>query len=98
MNVRFAQKDLERLEMDANFSAGLGQDVVKAYRRCIQLIRAAIDERELYAFKSRRFEKLKGDRVHQHSLRLNDQWRLIVEIVKDQPKNAIRIVKIEDYH
>ena len=30
--------------------------------------------------KSMRFEKLKGARSHQFSLRLQDQWRLILEI------------------
>ena len=98
MEVNFAQAELERLERDIDFNAGLGRDVVKAYRKCMQLVRAAYDERDLYAFKSRRFEKLQGDRAHQHSLRLNDRWRLSVEIVKKEPKNVIRVIAIEDYH
>ncbi len=32
------------------------------------------------------------------TLRINDQWRLIIEIVENSPKNIIRIVEIEDYH
>jgi toxin HigB-1 len=97
MNVTFADADLERLETDPDFLGSFGQDVVRAYRRCMQLIRSAVDERDLYAFKSRRFELLKS-RPGQHSLRLNDQWRLIVEIVKGNPKNTLRIIEIEDYH
>lgn len=98
MEVRFAQADLERLEMDAGFNGGFGVEIVRAYRKCMQLIRSAPDERDLYAFRSRRFERLKGSRSNQHSLRLNDQWRLIVEIVKGQPKNTVRVIEIEDYH
>lgn len=86
------------MEEDSSFSGGFGQDIVRAYRRCMQLVRAAIDERDFYAFKSRRFERLKGGRSHQYSLRLNDQWRLIIEIEKANPKNIVVIVGIEDYH
>ena len=98
MEVRFAKASMERLEADAAFNGGFGQEIVRAYRKCMQLIRAALDERDLYAFKSRRFERLQGKRSHQHSLRLNDQWRLIVEIQKGSPKNVILVVGIEDYH
>ena len=45
----------------------------------MQMIRAASDERTFYELKSLHFEKLKGDRSHQHSMRLNKQWRFIVE-------------------
>lgn len=98
MEVKFISIDYQRIEEDATFSGGFGQDVVRAYRKCMQLVRAAIDERDFYGFKSRRFERLKGNRSHQYSLRLNDQWRLIVEIEKGNPKNTIIIVGIEDYH
>jgi proteic killer suppression protein len=64
----------------------------------MQAIRAANDERDLYVVKGNRFEKLKGARSHQYSLRLNDQWRLIVEIKSGNPKNTIVVVGVEDYH
>ena len=86
MIVRFSNKDLERLESDPGHTAGLDRDVVKAFRKRMQLIRAAPDERDFYALKSLRFEKLKGARKHQRSMRLNDQWRLILELEQ------------EDYH
>ena len=98
MQVEHARKDLERLEADPAFHAGFARDVVVAYRKRMQLIRAAQDERDFYALKSLRFEKLKGARAHQRSMRLNDQWRLIIEIKQASPKNIIRIVAIEDYH
>lgn len=48
--------------------------------------------------RSLKFEELKGDRSHQHSLRINRQWRLIVEVEKGKHKNRIAILAIEDYH
>src|SRR5207249_4009525 len=84
-----SHKALDRLETDPNFKAGFGTATVKAYRKRMQQIRAAADERDLYALKSLHFEKLKGKRANQGSVRLNDQWRLILEIIPGQPKNRI---------
>jgi proteic killer suppression protein len=102
VDVVFANDDLDQLEIDARYTVGLSQGVVKAFRKRMQLIRAALDERDLYNLKSARFEKLEGKRQHQHSMRLNDQYRLIFEILKGNPgdkKNkVIKIVGIEDYH
>lgn len=35
---------------------------------------------------------------HQHSMRLNDQWRLIFELEGKKAAKVIAIVAIEDYH
>ena len=98
MQVRFRDADLDRLETDRNHTAGFDRAIVKAYRKRIQAIRDAVDERDLYAFRSWRFEKLKGSRSHQRSIRLNDQWRLIVEIEEGHPSSVMVIISIEDYH
>ena len=98
MEVSFSDRDLNRLETDSHYDAGHGQAIVRAFRRRMQEIRAAEDERVFYRLKSWRFEKLKGDRSHQRSIKLNDQWRLIIEIEKSRPKNTVVVVAIEDYH
>jgi len=98
MEVRFRVADYGRLETDPRFNAGFDAAIVKAYRNRMNLIRQAPDERDFYALKSWRFEKLKGGRSHQHSIRLNDQWRLILELDGDAPNKTIVIVGIEDYH
>lgn len=98
MEVEFDNADLNRLETDGDFLSGFPAPVVRQYRRVLQLIRAAVDERDLYAYKGRHFEKLKGGRSHERSLRLNDQWRLIVQIRGDAPAKVIAIISIEDYH
>lgn len=98
MEIEFQDGNLDRLETDAEFNAGYAKEIVKAYRKRMQAIRAANDERDLYAVKGNHFEKLKGARSHQHSLRINDKWRLIVEIKPATPKNIIIVTAIEDYH
>ncbi len=98
MEVSFADSDLDRLETDPQYDAEYDQAIVRAFRKRMQAIRAAEDERVFYQLKSWRTEKLKGDRSHQRSIRLNDQWRLIIEIVKSRPKNTVVVVAIEDYH
>ncbi len=98
MEVEFADDDLDRLETDLRFNLGFASEIVRAFRKRIQTIRAAPDERTFYSLKSLHFEKLKGNRDHQHSMRLNKQWRLIIEIKPGQPKNTIVVVAIEDYH
>jgi len=98
MEVRFSDERYGRLEVDPHFTGGWAPAVVKAYRNRLNFIRQAQDERDLYAWKSLRMEKLQGSRQHQHSMRLNDQWRLVIEFEGNSPNKTIVIVSIEDYH
>ena len=98
MKVVFRDSDLDRLEVEADFDAGFQPGVVRAFRRRMQQIRAAPDERDFYKQKSLRFEKLRGNRAHQRSMRLNDQWRLILELEGEASDKTVVIVGIEDYH
>ena len=98
MDVEFDDDDLDRLETDANFTAGFSQDIVRSYRKKMQQIRASRDERDLMALKSLHFEKLKGNREGQHSIRLNLQWRLVLEIRGSHPCKVVGIIEIVDYH
>ena len=72
--------------------------VTAAFRKRMQVIRAAKDERDFRQLKSLRYEKLKGDRSHQHSMRLNDQFRLILEFEGSGADKTVVVVSIEDYH
>jgi toxin HigB-1 len=98
VQIEYRNSDLDRLETDRGFTGGFGTDVVKAFRKRIQAIRAAVDERDLRAVRGNNFEKLKGNRAHQYSMRLNDQFRLIMEVKKSTPKNIVVVIDIEDYH
>ena len=48
--------------------------------------------------KAMRLEKLKGDRKGQNSIRLNDQWRLIVEFEGKDQNTTVNIIEVVDYH
>jgi proteic killer suppression protein len=67
-------------------------------RQRIQQLQAAPDERVLRALKSLHFERLKGNRDHQHSIRLNDQWRLVLEFDDSTAPRTVIVKGIEDYH
>jgi len=98
MEIAFDDESLERLEIDAAHTGGFGGAVVKAFRKRMQQIRAATDERTFHALRSLNFEKLKGGREGQYSMRLNDQWRLIVKLEGTAPNKVVRVVEIVDYH
>ena len=98
MDVEFADQILERLEREFQFTGGFAAEIVKAFRKRMQLIRNAVDERDFYQMKGAHFEKLKGDRSHQRSMRLNKQWRLVLELDESAPKKTVRVIGIEDYH
>src|SRR5947208_2687198 len=98
MDVDFKTASLDRLETDAKYSAGFGDAVVKAYRKRMQQIRAASDGRTFYARRALNFEKLTRDREGQYSMRLNKQWRLIIELRGEAPRKTVYVVEITDYH
>ena len=98
MKVRFEDAALDRLETDAEFTAGFQASIVTAFRRRMQQIRSAPDERTFYALKSLHFEKLRRSKPGDHSMRLNDQWRLIVRFEGEGEKKTVVVVKITDYH
>jgi proteic killer suppression protein len=98
MDVEFEDEAWRRLETDLGFYAGFDRSIVKAYRKRMQLIRAARDERDFYALKSLHFEKLAGNPKGRHSMRLNDQWRLILRFEKRDDGKVVVIISISDYH
>ncbi len=98
MEVDFADDDLDRLEVEAEFSAGFGPEIVRGFRKVMGALRAAHDERDLYGSRGLRFERLEGKRKHQYSLRINKQWRLIIELQSEAARKRIRVIGIEDYH
>lgn len=98
MDVRFVNDDLDKLERNKGFDGGFSRAIVTAFRKRMRIIRDAHDERDFYAMKSLHFEKLKGNRSHQHSMRLNDQWRLVLELEVQESGKIVVVISIEDYH
>jgi proteic killer suppression protein len=59
-------------------------------------LEAAAALSDLAALPGNRFEKLKGDRAGQYSIRINDQWRICFEWGAGSPGPTN--VEIVDYH
>lgn len=63
-------------------------------QRKLQMLDAAVELRDLRSPPGNRLEALSGDRSGQHSIRINDQWRVCFEWTDNGPTN----VEIVDYH
>lgn len=98
MRFEFADDQLEDLYYNANARSKLPPEAIRGFRKKMQLITAAVDERDIYNVGGARLEKLSGDRDGQYSIRLNKQWRLILQIEKDEEGNIIVIMEVADYH
>ena len=98
MDVAFEDPQLERLERDKASDSRYPPGIGKIFRKRMQLIRDAPDERDFYALRSLNFEKLKGNRSDQYSMRLNDQWRLTMSFQGKAPNKTVVVAGIEDYH
>ena len=69
-------------------------DIQRAALRKLLIIHAAETLDDLRLPPGNRLEKLRGDRASQHSIRINDQWRICFEWKDD----AAHEVEIVDYH
>ena len=98
MEVVFADPLFELIETDDAGKTKLPVAVIKSARRKLTVLRAAIDERSLRNWKSLHYEKLKGARDGQRSIRLNDQYRMVVTLDESTDPQTVTIVAIEDYH
>ncbi len=58
------------------------------------MLDATVELRDLRAPPGNRLEALSGERSGQHSIRINDQWRMCFEWMDNGPTN----VEIVDYH
>jgi proteic killer suppression protein len=65
-------------------------------RQRLATLDAATSLGDLSAVRGHRLERLKGDRAGQHSIRINDQWRVCF-VWNDQERCAEQ-VEIVDYH
>jgi toxin HigB-1 len=98
MDVQFDDDDLARVARDKKVTGGWSPGIVKAFRKVVGFIIAADDERDFYGMRSMHFERLSGARKHQHSLRINNQYRLIIELGGKGRTKIVHIIGIEDYH
>jgi proteic killer suppression protein len=89
----FASKETEKIFV-GEVSRKLPTDIQRTARRKLIYLDDAEDLQDLQAVPGNKLEKLKGNRAGQYSIRINDQWRICFEWIKDKAKN----VEIVDYH
>ncbi|MFQ5420071.1 MAG: type II toxin-antitoxin system RelE/ParE family toxin [Anaerolineae bacterium] len=89
----FASKETERL-FQRQFSKKLPQDIQRRTRVKLEILDAADRLEDLRIPPSNHLEKLSGDRKGQHSIRINDQWRLCFS----WHDGGAYDVEIADYH
>lgn len=99
MRLQFDDDELRRLYEEPGFVIKrFGSDVTKAFRKKVGFLAAAESELDLRNYRALHYEKLRGDRVGQHSIRLNQQWRLILRVEADEEGRLLIVVEIIDYH
>ncbi|MGH6858291.1 MAG: type II toxin-antitoxin system RelE/ParE family toxin [Methylocella sp.] len=98
MRIVFADAALALIETNSAGATQFPVAVIKSARRKLMVLRAATNDRSLRNWKSLHYEKLRGDRDGQRSIRLNDQYRMVFELDEETEPQTITILTIEDYH
>jgi proteic killer suppression protein len=89
----FRDKEAEKI-FNRRFSGKLPQNIQDLARRKLVMLDAASELKDLRVPPGNRLEALRGDRKRQHSIRINDQWRVCF---RWQGRDAHE-VEIADYH
>ncbi|MBL6983888.1 MAG: type II toxin-antitoxin system RelE/ParE family toxin [Anaerolineales bacterium] len=93
MITSFVSTETEKI-FHGQVSTKLPRDIQRTARRKLLYLDNAIDLQDLLSPPGNRLEKLKGDREGQHSIRINNQWRICFVWTGD----SARDVEIVDYH
>ncbi len=93
MILSFACAESERV-FRAELARRFPPTIQRSARRKLLALHAATELRELTVPPGNRLEALKGGRTGQHSIRVNDQWRICF---RWREGNAYE-VEIVDYH
>jgi proteic killer suppression protein len=89
----FASQETENI-FRGQVSKKFPKDIQRTARRKLIYLDDAENLQDLLAPPGNRLEKLKGDRTGQHSIRINDQWRICFKWSGNKAKD----VEIVDYH
>ncbi|MDA0242367.1 MAG: type II toxin-antitoxin system RelE/ParE family toxin [Chloroflexi bacterium] len=83
-----------RKVFEGRFSKKLPQNIQRIAERKLIMLHRSLNLNDLRVPPANRLEALHGDREGQHSIRINDQWRICFEWRED----GIYEVEITDYH
>ena len=89
----FADKETEKVYQQ-QFSKKLPQSIQRMALRKLIMLDNAETLADLRVPPANRLEPLKGDRLGQHSIRINDQFRICFRFTE----SGIEDVEIVDYH
>jgi toxin HigB-1 len=98
MKFRFKNRNLCRFYLEFGFLWGYTDAIKRAFVKRILSIEAASSINDLRKYKGSRLEKLSGVRKGQYSMRINDQYRLILIFIKENADDVVEIMEITDYH
>ncbi len=93
MIKEFGDKETEKI-WNGIRSKKLPSEIQNVARRKLRMLNNAIDINDLRIPPANRLERLKGDLSEYHSIRINNQWRIIFKWLN----NDAYVVKIVDYH
>ena len=89
----FRDKETEKI-FNRQFSGELQKDIQRVARKKLVILDAAPELNDLRIPPGNRLEALKRDRKGQHSIRINDQWRICFKWSDGDAYD----VEITDYH
>ncbi len=89
----FKSKEAEKV-FQGRYSKRVPKNIQLLAARKLEMLAAASELKSLRIPPSNRLEKLKGDRAGQHSIRINDQWRICFK----WKAGDVHDVEIVDYH
>ena len=85
----FKDKATEAIYLGASVSKW--QAIGRQAERRLQILDAATCLDDLKSLPSNRFEKLKGSRKNQYSIRINKQWRICFKWIDNEPHEVVII-------
>jgi len=89
----FRNKETEKI-FNRHFSGKLPQNIQRVARKKLVILDSAPRLNDLRIPPGNQFEALKGDSKGQHSIRINDQWRICFKWSDGDAYD----VEITDYH
>ena len=92
--IRSFKNSVAEAVFDGKCPKGFPADLFKVARRKLEAVHAAMSVDDLRSPPGNRLEALSGGRAGQHSIRINDQWRICFYWTDGGAEK----VEIVDYH
>ena len=92
--IQSTKGKLATAALSGKFGKGFPGDLVKRARAMLSVLNAATGVDDMRFPPGNHLEAMSGDRAGQHSVRINDQWRICFVWTEAGPTD----VEIVDYH